>query len=331
MKTHFIFFLSIFLIISCKKNNDDISDIDPRMIGSAMTNIYATGKISEQNASEAKKTIFGKWDVGSTSSKSFKKLKKSSDCGFNYIEFTDDKYLISLNVVFEGISESGSIFGDYELIESGGTVIEVKLYYSVSGSNIHIATLTDVEVIETSGSLDATFKINFEIDLGDINITCNDLGGTYSADKDEAMDETTSADVDSNHYKLVRNWSLNSYSDSEDKDLSSLFYDFCRSDGVADPECIVPTGIQVNVSTFGTYVFIHVDGSGSPVNIDVGTWNWINAEQTQFRIDERTDGVMTINSLTTTNWSLTETSNEIDDETGTSSTFTSNMDWIAIP
>lgn len=332
MKQYIITLLAILTIVSCKKDSNDDGD-DPRMAGSAMTTIYATGKVSEQSAAEAKKTIFGKWDVGASSSKSYKTSKKNSDCVFNYIEFTDDTYLISLGLVVDGETESGSIFGDYELIESGGSVTEVRLYYSVSGSNIQIATLTDIEVTETSGSLDATFTINFEIDLGEINITCNDLGGDYSADKDEAMDETTSADEDSNHYKLVRNWRATSYNDSDGGTLSSWLEDYCRYDyynpetgeweDTIDEDCTIPSGIQVNISTFGTYVFITLDAAGSPLTVDVGTWDWIDAAQTQFEVDG--EQIFTITSLTTTNWAINAT-----DEVGGFS-FTQSYEWEVIP
>ena len=51
------------LFLSCSKD-DNSSSSESRMKDSAITNIFATGKVSEQSASEAKKTIFGKWNVG---------------------------------------------------------------------------------------------------------------------------------------------------------------------------------------------------------------------------------------------------------------------------
>jgi len=57
--------------------------------------------------------------------------------------------------------ESGNIFGNYELIEDGELVTEVRLYFSVSGSNIHLASLTNIIVTETESDFNATFDIDF--------------------------------------------------------------------------------------------------------------------------------------------------------------------------
>ena len=57
---------------------------------------------------------------------------------------------------------------------------------------------------------------------------------------------------------------------------------------------------QVNLSTFGTYVTITSDDTGSPLEIDVGTWSWINTEQTQFSVDD--EWVGNISSLSETLW-----------------------------
>ena len=89
-------------------------------------------------------------------------------------------------------------------------------------------TLTNIIVTETESDFNATFDIDFEIDLGDIDIICSDLGGTYSAEKDDAMDETIAADLDSNHYMVVRNWRMTSYSDSDGLDLSGVLRSYCE-------------------------------------------------------------------------------------------------------
>ena len=66
-----LYLISFFLVISCSKDKDENEEVvaDERMADSAITNIYASGKVSEQTAAEAKQTIFGKWDVGGSSSK----------------------------------------------------------------------------------------------------------------------------------------------------------------------------------------------------------------------------------------------------------------------
>ena len=312
-----LYLISFLLVISCSKDKDENEEIvaDERMADSAMTNIYASGKVSEQTPAEAKQTIFGKWDVGGSSSKNISGSKSLSECTFNFIEFTDKSYIMSLSITGPDGPESGSIFGNYALIEADGLVTEVRLYFSVSGDDIHIATLTNIEVVErASGGFDATFDINFEIDLGDIDIVCADLGGSYSADKEPAMEETLSADLDSNHYKVVRNWLMTSYTDSDGLVLSNVLLDYCLVDQynsetgetteVLDPDCVVPSGFQVNLSTFGTYVTMTLDETGSPLEIGTGNWTWANDEQTQFYVDD--DWTGNISELSITNWEFYE-------------------------
>ena len=135
------------LFLSCSKD-DNSSSSESRMKDSAITNIFATGKVSEQSASEAKKTIFGKWNVGGASSKNMTSSKGISECTFNFIEFTDKSYIMSLSITGPEGPESGSIFGNYALIEAEGLVTEVRLYFSVSGDDVRIATLTNIEVVE---------------------------------------------------------------------------------------------------------------------------------------------------------------------------------------
>ena len=307
-----IIFLILIIFYSCSKSNDDSSEVsEPRMGNSALTNIFASGDVSKQSAEQAKKTIFGKWNLGNSNSSNRSYSAKSSECIFNYIEFTDSSYIMNLSIGEGGSTpESGNIFGNYELIEDGDLVTEVRLYFSVSGSDIHLATLTNIIVTETESDFNATFDIDFVIDLADIDIICADLGGSYSAEKEDAMEETIGADLDSNHYKVVRNWRMTSYSDSDGMDLSGVLRSFCEDydyssetgaeSVTVDPDCIIPTSFQVNLSTFGTYVTITSDETGSPLEIDVGTWSWINTEQTQFSVDD--EWVGNISSLSETLW-----------------------------
>ena len=318
MKNFITTFLIFIVIFSCSKDNDvPVVTSDARMKNSVITDIYASGKVSEQSAAEAKKTIFGKWNVGGSKTSTSKNI---TDCIFNYIEFTDSSYIMSLSISSDsGSPESGSIFGNYNLVEEGDLVTEVELFFSVSGEDIKIASLTNIEVIETASRFDATFDINFIIDFDEINIICNDLSGNYSADKEAAMDETIGASADSNHFKVTRNWRLSSYSDSEGYDLTSALTDYCQQEDynpdtgeydliVLIPGCTIPSTFQVNLSTFGTYVTMTLDSSNSPLEIQTGTWEWVNAEQTQFKVDNNWIG--TISSLSTTNWQFDSVEDE---------------------
>ena len=115
------------------------------------------------------------------------------------------------------------------------------------------------------------------------------------------MDETTGASADSNHYKIIRNWEITSYSDPDGDDLSDFLLDYCQEDLVLIPGCTVPSKFQVNLSTFGTYVTITLDSSDSPLEIETGTWDWLNDEQTEFIVDGG-QFTGTISSLSETNW-----------------------------
>ena len=307
-----LFFLIFIISCSCSKNKVNSTEVlEPRMGNSALTNIFASGDVSKQSAEQAKKTIFGKWDVGHSNSSNRSYYERSSECTFNYIEFSDSSYIMNLSVgIGESTPESGNIFGNYELIEDGDLVTEVRLYFSVAGSDVHIATLENIIVTETASDFNATFDIDFIIDLDDIDIICSDLDGSYSAEKEDAMDETIGSDTDSNHYKVVRNWRMSSYSDSDGLDLSEVLRSYCEiydyssetdAETISlDPDCIIPSSFQVNLSTFGTYVTMTLDDTGSPIEIDVGTWSWINTEQTQFSVDD--EWVANINSLSETSW-----------------------------
>ena len=98
MKKHFASLIFSVLAFSCSKDKvDDSSDTteDLRMANSAITNIYATGDVAEQTPEEAKKTIFGKWNLGSYDSSA--KSASRSECSFESLEFTDESYLIKLS------------------------------------------------------------------------------------------------------------------------------------------------------------------------------------------------------------------------------------------
>ena len=124
------FLLISLLIYSCSKssNDDSSADIsDPRMASSAITNIYATGKVSEQTAEQAKKTIFGKWNLSSPSNSS-KSAREITDCTFNSIEFTEYDY--NLNINAPGMIDTGGIaiiYGNFELIEEEEKVTKIIL------------------------------------------------------------------------------------------------------------------------------------------------------------------------------------------------------------
>ena len=54
------------------------------------------------------------------------------------------------------------------------------------------------------------------------------------------------------------------------------------------------------MSTFGTYVTLTLDETGSTLEIQTGTWTWANDEQTQFYVDD--DWTGNISELSIANW-----------------------------
>ena len=87
------------LFVACGNDDDSATDVvDVVAEEGTITALAATGTVAQQTPAEAKKTIYGKWDL-SNSSKSIA-ASKSNACAFDYIEFNDEDYIMSL--VIEG-------------------------------------------------------------------------------------------------------------------------------------------------------------------------------------------------------------------------------------
>ena len=66
-----------------------------------------------------------------------------------------------LNISAPGSIETGGIvviYGNYELIEVDEKVTKVILKTFYDGTEIDIAEITDIEVVETDGQLDISFS-----------------------------------------------------------------------------------------------------------------------------------------------------------------------------
>ena len=340
------FLLIILLIYSCSKssNDDSSADItDPRMASSAITNIYATGKVSEQTAEQAKKTIFGKWNLGSSSNSS-KTAREVTDCTFNSIEFTEYDY--NLNINAPGMIETGGIaviYGNFELVEEEEKVTKIILKTFTEGSEQNIAEVTNIEVVETNGQLDISFKFDFIVNLESIGIPCNDnMDKDYSADKEPAVEGTLTADTNSNHYKIVGTWNLNDYSDtlggtlSNYFDASECYYEIpdpsiTIPDGataeevnslpfieVLDPDCTPATAAKLVISTFGTYIYLGLTNDESITEVVMGNWEWGNTDQTAFNVTggpgDALNSSAVVNNITETQLSFTFTNVDYDDD-----------------
>jgi hypothetical protein len=339
MKKITLLLIVIFINACSKSSNDDsLADItDPRMASSAITNIYATGKVSEQNAEQAKKTIFGKWNLVSSSNSS-KGAREVTDCTFSSIEFTEYDYNLTINA--PGMAETGGIaiiYGDFELVEEGEKVTKIILKTITETGEQNIAEVTDIEVIETNGQLDISFKFDFIVNLESIGIPCNDnMDKDYSADKEPAVEGTLTADTDSNHYKIIGTWDLTDYSDNAGGTFDNYFDD-CDEisdviDGIADVisdisdglisdeldldiEC--PDAAKLVISTFGTYIYMGL-ANENLVEVVMGNWEWGNEEQTVFNVTggpgDALNSTAIINSITDTQLSFTFTGVTYEDD-----------------
>ena len=214
------------------------------------------------------------------------------------------------------------IYGNYELIEVDEKVTKVILKTFYDGTEIDIAEITDIEVVETDGQLDISFSYGFIIDIESIGIPCEkeEMEGDFSADKEPAMEETLTADTTTNHYKIVGTWNLSNYSDSEGGSFSSYFDDEeCYEDGVLDPDCNPATSAKLVISTFGTYIYMELAADESIVFVQIGNWEWGNAEQTEFVVSGG-PGNAIINSAsvdTITDTQISFTFINVEDEDGT--------------
>ena len=196
-----LYLAAIMLFVAC--GNDDDSVIDAVADVGTITALAATGSVAQQTPAEAKKTIYGKWDL-SNSSKSIA-ASKSNACAFDYIEFNDEDYIMSLTVNRKTITT----FGSYVLNEdAAGNVSSVELKFNLGASDITIATLTNIVVVESNDDLSAILDVVLSIPEEADFDACNTLQSEYTAEKEEPTAESVGAAGDSIHAKLIKTWML---------------------------------------------------------------------------------------------------------------------------
>ena len=273
-------------------------------VATRITELAATGRVSEQTPAEARSTINGKWNFPESSAKSAYS-SKPNDCDFKFIEFTDTTYFLALDL--EG--EFMAVSGQYELNEdSEGNVSSVDLYYNTGQADVVIATLTEINVIEVNDDIEASFTVNLTIpDTADFD-SCNELSGTYSdVGKQEPMQQSyavantsTSSDSTSNltsdtasdtyvsyvdpisHVTLINNtWSLQTFTNPKGVSftVAELFEEECSfkecvSD--ADGNCITDANGQI------TYVLVKEEDCSPTTSITLqfsayGSYNLVNS------------------------------------------------------
>ncbi|MDC0628818.1 hypothetical protein OAP26_00035 [Flavobacteriaceae bacterium] len=278
-----LYLLCITLVFTCGSDDPVSTTPDTTDPTNETTDFNVTGTVADQTAAEAKKTIYGKWNLSGS------RRISANSCAFNFIEFTDDIFIMSFTVY--GTSETFS--GTYVLNEdSDGTVSSVDLTIDIEGVQTTVATLTEIVVTETDDRLNATFNIVLNIPEGyEEYEICNGLDGDYECDKEDPMEESTTATEDSNHAKLTKTWNFVSRYQFN-QDISAEWYrDICYIDNEDDEEntyiegCTVATSISLTFSAYGTYTLTW-NGSNQGVETETDVWRWSDDTQTAFFVGQ---------------------------------------------
>ena len=244
---------------------------------SAAVSLGATGSVASQTPAQARQTIYGRWNIGAASAKNFQ--TKRGACSFDFIEFMDDSYILSINLPEDG--ETGRLFGEYVLNEdSDGEVESVDLMFDLGASSIRVARLTNIVVTESADVLNASFDV--ELTLPEALEVCQaSLPGSVTAPKEEPVEEAESATAISNHAKLIGEWSVVGLDTSDGGTLETIFANFCTDyDEAGQPVqiegCVTPSSGIVNFSNFGTYSLTLLASNGNPISVEIEDWTWDN-------------------------------------------------------
>ena len=244
---------------------------------SATVSLNATGSVASQTPAQAMQTIYGKWNIGGAAAKSIQ--TKRGACTFDFIEFMDDSYILSINLPEDG--ETGRLFGDYVLNEdSDGEVESVDLMFDVGATSMRVARLTNIVVTESADVLNASFDV--ELTLPEALEVCEaSLPGSVTAPKEEPVQEAESATAVSNHAKLIGQWNVIGLDSSDGVNLQMIFDQWCTDydeDGneVTIEGCVTPASGIVNFSNFGTYSLTLLAENGNPISVEIEDWTWDN-------------------------------------------------------
>ena len=244
---------------------------------SATVSLDATGTVASQTPAQAMQTIYGKWNIGGAAAKSIQ--TKRGACTFDFIEFMDDSYILSINLPEDG--ETGRLFGDYVLNEdSDGEVESVDLMFDVGATSMRVARLTNIVVTESADVLNASFDV--ELTLPEALEVCEaSLPGSVTAPKEEPVQEAESATAVSNHAKLIGQWNVIGLDSSDGVNLQMIFDEWCtdydeNGNEVQIEGCTSPASGIINFSNFGTYSTTLLTADGNPVEVSIEDWTWDN-------------------------------------------------------
>jgi len=299
--------------------NSDIDDIESTLDFyqnalsaidySSVRNLAATGNISDQTSEEARQTLYGRWNIGlATTSRS-----NSSGCSFDFIEFSGDNYIMSINLP-EG--DKGTLFGDYVLNESSNeeTIESVDLMFNINNTSIRVARLTNIVVTENGDEINATFDVNLTLPEA-LEICEASLPGSVNTTKSEPVEAAETSNALSNHAKLIGEWVLTDFTSSDGMTFQDFKNEFCmdyddQGNEITIDGCTPPTGFFVTFSDFGTYSLAVMSGD-NVLAVDVGAWYWGNDSQTNlimvFDDEEESHNIVSIDeSQVTLTYSYTD-------------------------
>ena len=263
---------------------------------SSVINLSATGTISEQTPEQAQQILYGRWNIGSTNT------AKSlfSGCSFDFIEFSGDNYIMSINLP-EG--DKGTLFGDYILNESADDNVEsVDLMFNINDTTIRVARLTNIVVTENGDDINATFDVNLTLPEA-LEICESSLPGSINTTKSEPVEEAETSNATSNHAKLIGEWTLVNFTSTDGTTFQDFKNDFCldyddEGNEISIDGCSIPTGFFVTFSDFGTYSLAIMSGN-EPLGVEVGAWYWGNESQTNLIMvmdgEEESHNIISIN------------------------------------
>ena len=242
-------------------------------------NLDATGTVSAQTVSQAKQTINGKWNIGGSSSKFY--LNNKGTCSFDFIEFMDDSYLLSI-VLPDG--QKGRLFGEYILNEGTEGVESVDLMYDIGATTMRVARLTNIVVTQDDDdALNASFDVNLTLPEA-LEVCQASLPASVSAPKVDPVPEAVSNETTavSNHARLIGEWTVVGLDSGDGGTLQSALNNFCLgfNEETMQEEpiegCTPPTGGVINFSNFGTYSTTLLNSDGSVFAVDIEDWSWDN-------------------------------------------------------
>ena len=190
--------------------------------------------------------------------------------------------------------ETITAFGVYVLNEdAAGNVSSVELKFNLVASDITIARLTNIVVVESDDDLSATFDVVLSIPEEADFDACNTLQGEYTAEKEEPMAESVGAASDSNHTKLVKTWMLASATMDGEDAMSETLGEPCSFEDYNGEEVLIESfsianSLSLSFSAFGKYSLVWV-GSNQGTYVEAESWGWAGSDHTSFYIGNQED------------------------------------------